>query len=117
MRYRLDRLPLSLWLVIALLIVAALLITVPAQGAPSSADVCNAGTFEYRDQLDAEKSSAAKLALIGGLVSVAAAITAFVSVSGRTRSAKLALIATGVLGLIGVVCAAGVAFVTGLVIC
>jgi hypothetical protein len=112
-----NRLPLSLWLVIALLIVATLLITVPAQGAPSSADVCNASTFEYRDQLDAEKSSAAKVVLIGGLVSLAAAITAFVSVSGRTRSAKLALIATGMLGVFGVVSAVGVAFVTGLVIC
>jgi hypothetical protein len=112
-----NRLPLSLGLVIAQLIVAALLITAPAQGAPSAADVCNAGTREYRDQLEAEKKTAAGLVLLGALISLAAAITAFVSAGGRTRKAKVPFIATGMLGVIGVLCGLYVAFGTALIVC
>ena len=112
-----NRLPLSLWLVIALLIVAALLITVPAVRAPSSGDVCNAPTNEYRDKVEAEKESAAVGVLLGGAISLAAAITAFVSARGRTREAKVPFIATGTLGVIGLVSGLAVAYGTAMVVC
>jgi hypothetical protein len=112
-----NRLPLSLWFVIALLIVAALLITVPAVRAPSSGEVCNASTHEYRDKVEAEKNSAATAVVIGGLISLAAAIIAFVSAGGRARVAKVPFIATGTLGVLGVLCGVAVAYGTALVIC
>jgi hypothetical protein len=112
-----NRVPLSLCFVIAQLVVAALLIAVPPLGVHSSGDVCNAPSNELQDQWDSEKTSAAKLVLVGALVSFAAAITAFLSVSGRTRKGKVLFISMGMLGLVGVVVGLGVAFVTAAVYC
>jgi hypothetical protein len=112
-----NRVPLSLWFVIGQLIVAALLIAVPAVRAPSNSDACNAPSFEIRDEVDAKKSSAAKLVLVGALVSLAAAITAFVSTSGRTRAEKVPFLVVGMLGVMGLVTGLAVAVGIDMVIC
>jgi hypothetical protein len=63
--------------VVAALIVAALLIALPlAMGVPSAGDICNAGSFAERDELEAEKTRAARIALGGALLSSVAAMVA-----------------------------------------
>jgi hypothetical protein len=112
-----NRPPLSLWVVIALLIAAALLISLPAARAPAAADVCNAGTFEERYRLEADKESAAITVLLGALASLAAAIVAFPSAARRTHSYKPQLRFLGVLGLLGLATGLYLAFATALIVC
>ena len=113
----LNRTPLSLWLVIALLIAAALLISLPALRAPDAGEVCNASTFEERDHLEADKRSAAIAVLFGALTSLAAAIVAFTSAGRQTSWPRLSLRLMGSLGLVGVAAGLFVAFLTALIVC
>jgi drug/metabolite transporter (DMT)-like permease len=112
-----NRPPRSLWIVIALLIAAAFLISLPAAQAPSAADVCNARTNEAQDHLEADKESAAITVLLGALASLAAAVVAFPIAARRTRSYKPQLLFLGVLGLVGLAAGLYLAFATALIVC
>ena len=111
-----NRPPRSLWLVLALLFAAALLISVPAVRAPDASDVCNAPSFEERDELEAEKESAAIVVLVGALASLVATVIAFATAAGRPRRSPVPLLLGG-LGLTGVFAGLFVAFLTALIVC
>jgi hypothetical protein len=84
--------------VLVALLVAAALIAVPwVMGVPSAGEVCNAGSFERRDELDAEKADAARINLVGALLASIAATVAFVSTAqNRPRGRRRAMFVLGV---------------------
>lgn len=105
--------------VVAALIAAALLIALPlAMGVPSAGDVCNAGSFAERDELEADKTRAAKIVLGGALLSAVAAIVAVVSVIQRKpRGSRKLMFVLAWIGVFGFTIGAAVALLTYAVIC
>jgi MFS family permease len=106
----------SFLVALALLVVAAFLIALPAFGAPDAGDVCNAPTFEERDELRDEKNGRAKIMLAGAAMSLLAAVVAFVAAAAKRewRGRMLLVVLIGVAGsALGFV----VAFLTALIVC
>ncbi len=78
----------SILLVLALLVVSAVLVTVPALRAPSAADVCWPASPEEGDELEANKMRAALLVAFGALTSFAAAAVAIFTAPRRPRASE-----------------------------
>jgi hypothetical protein len=106
----------SFLVALALLVVAAFLIALPAFGAPDAGDVCNAPTFEERDELSDEKTGRAKLVLAGAAVSLLAAVVAFAAAAAN-REWRGRMVLVVLIGVAGSGLGLLVAFLTGAIIC